>query len=93
MSIVLDQDTRPKGVEVKTSMDGKRVWVGTSSLNWVGDADIDMSLDDFCAVVEYVLTNTDLLPCDPRADLLRRLKNFHPVPGYNNGNKRLAYCP
>jgi hypothetical protein len=54
----------------------------------VGDYEIDIA--DFCALVEYVFTNTDLAECDPRRSTLQILKSLHEIEGYNAGNKRLG---
>lgn len=88
MSIILEQGTRPAGVEVKTSF-ANRVWLGTKPGTCFGDADIDMSLADFTSMVLYVLTNTDLEPNDPRLPLVERIKEMRMVPGYNSGGYRL----
>jgi len=54
----------------------------------VGDYEIDIA--DFCALVEYVFTNTDLDEFDPRRSTLQILKCLNEVEGYNAGNKRLG---
>lgn len=52
----------------------------------------DMPMEDFCAMVEYVLTNTDLLRDDPRIDLVKRISfDLILAPGYNEGGHRYDY--
>lgn len=82
MSLVLGHGTKPRGLEVKIhglpSL-SKRVFLG----------DYDISLGDFLAVAEYVLTNTDLRPRDPRRRFVRRVRSMREVDGYNPGGRRL----
>jgi hypothetical protein len=54
----------------------------------VGVYEIDIA--DFCALVEYVFTNTDLDKHDPRRSTLQMLQNLEEIDGYNSGNKRLG---
>jgi len=91
MSLTLDLDTRPSDVKVKTSHDGKRLWVGRSVKTCFGDAEIDISLEDFCAMAIYVMTNTDLNENDPRLALQREIASLVISEGYNAGAKRLAW--
>lgn len=91
MSLLLEQNTKPAGVEVKTSF-GNRVWLGTRPGNFIGDAEIDMSMDDFCAVVEYVMTNTNLDPEDPRLELQKRICALRVVTGWGDDGKRLSHA-
>lgn len=49
-----------------------------------------IDLTDFCALVEYVLTSTDLMAVDPRLELLRKIAELNVVEGYNPGGKRLG---
>jgi hypothetical protein len=51
---------------------------------------IDIPLADFCCLIEYVLTNTDLIENDPRLKLIDRIKHMYKLPGYNKGNERLV---
>lgn len=60
-----------------------------STLNnilYVGDYDID--LDDFCQLVQYVLTNFDLQHNDPRLMLMSSLAKLNVVQGYNGPQSR-----
>jgi len=50
--------------------------------------DYRINIGDFCALVEYVLTNTDLADDDPRRELVRHIKTYKEVDGFNQGNKR-----
>lgn len=90
MSLSLDQDTKPNGVEIKTGL-GNRVWLGTRPGNFVGDAEIDMSMADFCAAVEYVMTNTNLDAYDdPRLELQKRICALRVITGYDELGARLG---
>ena len=83
MSIVLDQGTKPKGLEVKTFGSGlTTVFLGAYQI----------SLADFLVIFEYVMTNTDLEPNDERLAFLERLMWMKEVEGYNPGNKHLEVC-
>ena len=80
--------TLPKGVEVKAPYGGKRVWLGRSAFNWMGDAEIDLSMGDFCFIVEYVMTNTDLNENDPRIKLQKKVAGMRIVAGFNDDGHR-----
>jgi hypothetical protein len=43
----------------------------------------DIPMSDFCSLIEYALTNTDLFPNDPRLKLLERIKQATIIEGYN----------
>jgi hypothetical protein len=48
-----------------------------------------LSMDDFCDIVRYVMTNTDLKgQADPRHELKDDFLNMKIVSGYNKGNFR-----
>jgi len=82
MSLVLGHGTKPRGLEVKIHGHpslGKRVFLG----------DYDISLGDFLDAAEYVLTNTDLWPRDPRRRFVRLVRSMGEVDGYNPGGRRL----
>lgn len=55
----------------------------------------EIPLDDFCKLVEYVLTNTDLDANDPRLELVDKIKRMEIVDGFatmmtnTSGSKRL----
>ena len=86
MSLSLDQGTKPEGLEVKT-------WgvVGLKSVVHLGDYEISMA--DFLSVAQYVLTNTNLDPNDPRLEFVKWVKSLEQVKGYPsipaNKQKRL----
>lgn len=55
------------------------------------DIDIEIPFNDFCHLVEYVLTNTDLRDLsDPRLRLLLKFKNYRLEKGFNANGVRLA---
>lgn len=72
MSLLLEQDTRPKGLWIKS--------LNPSSL-MVGDYVIGPK--DFNSMVMYVLTNTDLVPNDTRLELIEHIKKLKIVKGFN----------
>ncbi len=81
MSLVL-VETKPTGLEVKTfghGPMGNTVYLGG----------YEISLKDFLAAVEYVLTNTDLKPNDPRLQFIKCVQSMKEVDGYNANGKRL----
>ena len=80
MSLSLDLGTEPKGLEVKT--------YGIESLPHVRIGDYEISMKDFRYMVEYVMTNTDLLPDDPRISLQESIENMIVSDGYNPDGKR-----
>jgi hypothetical protein len=47
-------------------------------------------LEDFLAAAEYVLTNTDLEPDDPRLQFVQLVQSMKQVDGYDPGRKRLV---
>jgi len=83
MSLYLNGGTVPKNLPTKS--------VGHSSLAHVlGGEGIHigeycLSMQDFCALVVYVLTNTNLVgDDDPRVKLIDYLKEAKIVPGYES---------
>lgn len=80
MSLVLDRDTKPEGLSVSFPP-----WIGAPIL--LGDYEI--SLEDFLILAEYVLTNTDLSPDDPRLQFVKCIKSMKEVDGYNPGRRHL----
>jgi hypothetical protein len=64
---------------------------GTNSINlYDGNSEKEIPMDDFCCLVEYALTNTDLLPDDPRLKLIDKIKLASTTEGYNPGNTRIV---
>jgi hypothetical protein len=57
--------------------------------NTVFLGDYEISLEDFLAAAEYVLTNTDLEPSDPRILFVKYVRSMKEVDGYNLDRKRL----
>lgn len=78
--------------EVKT-FDGKPVNVGTMlghSLPGVMVDGLDLSVDAVMEIAYYAMTNTDLVPNDPRLEWLERLKKLQKVEGWNPEGTRLG---
>lgn len=72
---MLVQGTKPNGLNVKTyDLVGRRVV-------YLGDYEIAMK--DFCAMVRYVLTNTDLVGNnDPRLGLVNWVRELTKLPSW-----------
>ena len=84
MSLILS-DTTP---EITAKTHGGHIG---SAVNLYGlGFDIEISLEDFCCLVNYVLTNTDLHKDDPRIPLVEKIKNLQLLPGYNPGGTRFG---
>lgn len=79
MSLSLDLGTRPEGT-VASMPTAARVQVGS----------IDMSTEDFCQLAMYVLTNTNLVPSDPRLHFMRQLAKLCQVTGHGGQGVRLG---
>lgn len=82
MSLILNQGTKPEGLEIKT-------W-GMEGFPDVQLGEYEISMADFMEAALYVLTNTDLEDTDPRMDFLRRIKSIETGPGYMSGRRRLV---
>ena len=81
MSLMLNTDTKPNNLYTKT-YSPKFVTVG----------DYEIGINDFLCLVEYVLTNTDLVPDDPRIDFVKRMKTAKKVQGWRSGkSERLEF--
>jgi hypothetical protein len=76
MSLRLEVDT-DETVEVKT-WDPRKVFISTPA------ADIEIGIKDFCSLVEYVLSNTDLIKDDARLALVKKIKKAKVVSGWND---------
>lgn len=83
MSLLLARGTQPEGTEVKT-FSADQVMFG-KFLN----PTIVMSIEDFCETVIYVMTNTELVPNDPRLKLIEEIKALKKVEGFSKGQERL----
>lgn len=79
MSLLLSYST-PRGLEIKThpKFITKNICLG----------DYEINLRDFLAAVEYVLTNTDLEPRDPRLAFIKKIAEFRVIEGHAGGNSR-----
>lgn len=82
MSLELNQGTKPEGLEVRSRNMGS-----PDDIVFIGEYEI--SLKDFFATVEYVLTNSDLEPNDPRLQFVERIRSMKEVEGYDKGRKHL----
>lgn len=80
MSLLLNNGTIPNELRVKT---------GFGFDDSVSIGDYELSMDDFCETVTYVLMNTDLKENDPRLKLLETIKKLQVMPGYMSNKTRL----
>jgi len=80
LSLSLDLGTVPKGLDVKT--------YGLKSLPEVRIGEYELSMKDFCYMVEYVTTDTDLEPYDPRIGLKACIESMHLTTGFNKNGTR-----
>ena len=83
MSLILTRSI-PRGLEVKThgisSLRNKLLIRGGKQK---GETDCEIPFAEFLAVVEYVLTNTDTYPNDPRPKFLKRISRLKLIAGWN----------
>ena len=77
MSLSLELGTNPNGLMVWST--GGPVRIG----------DYELSMADFCYMVDYVFQNTDLAENDPRELILKRFKEAEIVKGFNPGGRRI----
>jgi hypothetical protein len=87
MSLLLNSSPKTDpGVEVKTYGPigdmADEVHIRTNKGNIV------IGLQDFLSAVEYVLTNTNFEPDDPRINFSNWVSNLEIGPGYDNVGKR-----
>jgi len=89
MSLTLVMGSKPDGMEFKSW--GGIVGMPDITLN-IPDSQVEVSftMDDFCAVIYYIMTNTDLKSNDPRFHLLRVLRSLFIVKGHNPNECRLS---
>ena len=84
MSLRLNNGTTPDCLEVKTHP--------SSIESDVRIGEYYLSIEDFCAVVKYVLTNTDLAsPEDPRVALVEQIKKLEPQPAEMSCCRRYVF--
>jgi hypothetical protein len=79
------QLAKSPGIEAKTNTFDDKVHLHHPKSAW---SDIDM--EDFCELVKYVLTNTDLMPMDPRLGLCEFVSKLHIMDGHNPNQQRLG---
>lgn len=98
MSLILSDSVRVphsipqmgKVVEVKSMAP-----LGSTDYRGKGEAEIRigdcyLSFPDFCDMIMYVMTNTDLEEGDPRLSLMDRIANLREAAGHNAGRTRLV---
>jgi len=80
MTLLLNSmPTTDPGMEIKTHGFDGSVWFCHNRI----------AIEDFLYAVEYVLTNTDLKPHDPRLDFIKAVKDIEVLDGWEDGNERL----
>lgn len=80
MSFALDQGTIPEGMVAFTTANGAYIEIGN----------VQISAVDFCQLVLYVLTNTDLKENDPRFHLMNQIAKLNLAHGHNIGGVRFG---
>jgi len=76
MTLLLERGTKPANLGIKT--------IGFGDLgNTVFLGEYEISLEDFLFAAEYVLTNTNLGPTDPRRQFVKCVQFMTEVEGYN----------
>ena len=86
MSLDITIDSHPKGITTEAREGGLHIYKTSAGLYLI------IGMQDFCELVKYVLTNTDLLPADdPRLALVQELgaANIRTGEGWNPGRTRL----
>lgn len=79
MSLSLDLGTKPDGLTACFMFGEDVICLGA----------YEITMRDFLGLAEYVLTNTDLTPNDPRLHFVRLASSMCVVDGYNPGHSRL----
>ena len=87
MSHLLDQGSSPDGMVAQTLHGGNRLIISHAQTM----APIVLSAVDMAYLVRYWLTNTDLVPDDPRVALVEEIKGYQQLPGHNPGG--IAFQP
>ena len=89
MTLILDESIaiRSGKIEIKTEN-----YLAPEAFLHVSDGG-DIHINDACALIEYILTNTDLIgENDPRVDLVEQIKEIGVVRGYNgDGSRRFDF--
>ncbi|MDP1689604.1 MAG: hypothetical protein Q8L52_00120 [bacterium] len=81
MTMLLEQGTKPKSLAVKSVPSGLGAQVFGGEGVHIGD--YCLSMEDFCAMVRYVLTNTNMEgEQDPRLKLVGDIKNAQTTEGF-----------
>lgn len=89
MSLLLEQGSTPPDLEAKATgfVRGNPIFLYGTGVH------AEISLEDFCVLTYYVLTNSDLMPEDPRLNLIERIKKLQITEGFNPGESRLEIQP
>jgi hypothetical protein len=77
MALTLEKSnqTNPK-IEIKTGYSDKSDGVLLKTCSDKGCSFMTIGMDDFCKLVEYVMTNTEIKEEDPRLKLIEFMKEF-----------------
>lgn len=84
MSLYLNSGTKPEDLRVKTCSKSELEFCAQEQpVQIVEVGDYEISIEDFCEMVIYVLTNTDLWNSDdPRLGLVRIIKKLKILKGH-----------
>jgi hypothetical protein len=76
MSLVLEDSPSGTGKILAKTFDASKVLLHGQ------ENSLEIDSKDFCVLVLYFLTNTDLVENDPRLDLIEKVKSLKQIPGY-----------
>lgn len=88
MTLILDGSSGIRGHKIEAKTEN---YLAPESFLHLSDGG-NVHIDDACALIEYILTNTDLIgENDPRVELVKQIKEMDVVRGYNgDGSRRFA---
>jgi hypothetical protein len=79
MSLALELGTKPEGT-IAITPHPRVILIG----------ELEITTDDFCQLVIYVLTNTNLVHADPRLHLMQQLAKLNVINGHGGNGFRLG---
>lgn len=88
MSLSLDRGTKPAGLKIKTHGPGP-LSETDQKIDVVYLGDYEISLKDFLFAADYVLTNADLMPNDPRLVFVKHVQSMRVVERFNPNGSHL----
>jgi len=77
MSLILENSPSGTGKIIAKTFDASKILLHGQEKN------LEIDAKDFCCLIMYYLTNTDLDLKDPRLELIKIIKSLRQLPGYN----------